>query len=153
MSTEGVVQDLELDPDQEDLGGTVTPRKEVDQSTEGRKLGTDTVMAGDSTETLCTGREPLTRGLDVTMVDEAGKNSGIDDHKSEDMFLNIAKADAGGQELMTRSKRRKVSFFPPPPKPCCDHWWFNVLLIPTFIVKNWDVPHFFEEQAEQWSSQ
>jgi hypothetical protein len=137
-----VVQDSEVGSDHEDLEATGTPRKEVDGSVEGPKLNADAVMAGDSTETLCTAGELLTRGLDLPSADEGNKNSGSDDRKSEDMFLNIAKADAGGQELMTRSERRKVSL--PLIQPCCDLFWFDLLLISTFTVKNWDISHSFE---------
>lgn len=101
----------EIDPDEDKPDTTSTPRKGFDERNEAQDLDTDAVAAGHSTETLCNGGEKLTRGLDVPSADEGSKHSGSDDRKSEDLFLNIAHTDPGGQELMTRSERRRVSFF------------------------------------------
>jgi len=101
-------QDQEVDSSLDELDNTSTPRKKVDDSIGGQDINADVTTAGHSTETLGTGRQQLSRGLEVPSSDQGSKIMGSDDRKSEDLFLNIAQADSGGQELMTRSERRKV---------------------------------------------
>jgi hypothetical protein len=102
------ILDHGVDSSPDELDNTSTPRKKVDESIGGQDGNAGVTTAGHSTETLCTGREQLSRGLEVPSSDQGSKNMGNDDRRSEDLFLNIAQADAGGQELMTRSERRKV---------------------------------------------
>lgn len=142
-SMNDVAQDPEEDYNQEDLEVGSTPRKEVDQSINDQSLDTTDFMAGDSTETLCTRKELLTGRMGMMSTDEGSKNSGSDERKSEDMFLNIAKAEAGGQELVSRSDRRRVSFFPFS-QLCCD-----LCLSKTLLVKNGDILHLVDQPTEQ----
>lgn len=116
MDLDEVTDDQQVDSsleelDLEGLDNTSTPRRKVDEPFEGQDIDAGVATAGHSTETLCTGREQPTRELDVPPTDEGSKGLGSDDRKSEDLFLNIAQADAGGQELMSRSERRKVSLY------------------------------------------
>ena len=106
------INDQEVDSSQEELDTIDTSKKRLDEPVEGRDIDADPVMAGHSTETLCNNREQPGMGLDLTPPEGGSKDSGSDDRKSEDVFLNIAQTDAGGQELMTRSRRRKVRAFP-----------------------------------------
>ena len=116
LSMGEALDNLEGDLNRDDLEISRTPRKKVDGSINDQNLDPGSAMAGDSTETLRTGGKLLTRASDIPSADEESKNSGSDDRKSEDMFLKIAQAEVGGQELMTRAERRKVSslLFPGP---------------------------------------
>jgi hypothetical protein len=104
-----ITHDKEVDSSLDEVDNTSTPRRKVDESNEGQDIDADVATAGHSTDTLCAGREQISRGLEVPSTDHGSKSMGNDDRKSEDLFLNIAQADAGGQELMTWSERRKVS--------------------------------------------
>lgn len=108
MDKDEVANDQGAAFNQDDLDNTTTPSRQVDQSAEGQDMDTDLGTAGHSTETLCTAREHLSPRLEVQSDGEGRKNSGADDQKSDDLFLNLAQIDAGGQELVLRSKRRKV---------------------------------------------
>ena len=108
MDKDEVANDPGADFNQDDLDNTTTPRRQADQSAEGQDIDTDPGTAGHSTETLCTAREHLSPRIDVQSDGEGRKSSGADDQKSDDLFLNIAQVDAGGQALVLRSKSRKV---------------------------------------------
>lgn len=88
-----------------------TPRMRVDEQVDGEGVDAGPGSAGHSTETLCTSGGQLILGPGMSSADERSKHSGNDDRKSEDLFLNIAHTDAGGQNLRTRSERRQVSSF------------------------------------------
>ncbi|ERF73570.1 hypothetical protein EPUS_07504 [Endocarpon pusillum Z07020] len=107
MDKDEVANDQGADFNQDDLDNTTTPGRQVDQSAAGQDIDTDPGTAGHSTETLCTAREHLSPGMEVQSDGEGRKNSGADDQKSDDLFLNLAQIDAGRQELVLRSKRRK----------------------------------------------
>ncbi len=108
MGMAEVSNDQEVDFSLDGFNNTGTPRGQVAQAAEGQETDTDPGTARLSTETLCTAREYLSPGIDIQSADEERKTSGADDQKSDDLFLNIAQIDAGGQELVLRSKRRKV---------------------------------------------
>lgn len=102
----------EADPSEERLERSTTAERRVDDSNGDLQVDMGAKMADDSTETLCNGAEQATQGLlDVPSADEGSKKSGSDDRKSEDLFLNIAKTDAGGEQALTRSEMRKVCLF------------------------------------------
>ncbi len=105
------VNDQDVNSSQEEFFTPTTPRNKVDGSIEAQDVGAGPITAGHSTETLCVSGEQLTQGLDIPSADEGSRHSGSDDRKSEDLFLSMAQADASGQELTTRSERRKVSCF------------------------------------------
>jgi hypothetical protein len=107
----GDVGDEGFESSQEELDTTSTPRKKDDELIEDQDARTGAIMTGNSTETLRIGGEHNGQGLDVALAEEGSRNSGSDDRKSEDVFLNIAHSEAGGQELMTWSERRKVRLF------------------------------------------
>jgi hypothetical protein len=109
-----MVKDQEVDPGQDELDTPITPRKRPDESAEVQDVDLRDGTAGRSTETLCNSREQLAQELDVPSADDGSRNSGSEDRKSEDIFLNIAQTDAGGQELMTRAERRKVRLLQSP---------------------------------------
>jgi hypothetical protein len=103
-----VSQGSEVDSGQESSDTTGMPRNCVDESLEAHQGDSRDVTLANSTETLCASGEQLAATLDIPPAEEGSKKS--DDGKSEDLFLNIAHTDAGGQLLMARSERRKVSF-------------------------------------------
>lgn len=104
------------DPDTDLIGRDLhipgMPGREAKGPTRDESLDPGSAIAGDSTETLRIGGELVIRTSDIPAADEESKNSESDDRKSEDVFLKIAQAEAGGQELRTRSERRKVIPFP-----------------------------------------
>ena len=95
-----ITPSADFTPKQEVLENTLTLGKRRSGSMDGR--------SGKSTDTLCTAPESQNTPPETQSTDEESKNSGSDDRKSEDMFLNIARADAGGPDALSRSERRKV---------------------------------------------
>lgn len=101
-----VLQDQDFHSTQEEFDTTCTPTKGIYEATENQDIDVDVITAENTEKTVST------QGLGTESADEGSKNSGGDDHKSEDLFLDIAHTDTGGQELVTWSDRRTVGYFP-----------------------------------------
>lgn len=151
IDMDDVVKDQEVDPGQDELDTPITPRKRPDESASVQDVDLRHGTAGRSTETLCKSREQLAQELDVPSADDGSRNSGSEDRKSEDVFLNIAQTDAGGQELMTRAERRKVRILQSP-HSCRGLFPTGFLTnLEYLVVKNWSVALFFSQQVEPQS--
>lgn len=122
MGTEEELEHHNVDSSLEEFESISTPTKKFYGPTEGRDGEIEVARAGNSVETLCTGRDQLVQG-----ADEGNKSSGSEGRKSEDIFLNIAQTDAGGQELTSWSERRKVRTCIPF-NPC-----FNLLVMVQYL--------------------
>ena len=69
----------------------------------------DTVSSIDPADTLVDDADQTLRIPNARNTDEDSKGSSSEDRKSEDLFLNIAKADSAQQDLASRAGRRVSS--------------------------------------------
>lgn len=89
-----------------------SPQKSVSKSKDSRKLGSP-IMATETrdyeSDTFEEDEEPTMRGLDGFVNEDEGRGpSGEDKSRSEDLFLNIAKAEPRELEIGARTERRGV---------------------------------------------
>jgi hypothetical protein len=103
------MKDSESNPNQEDMDSTLTPTQSDDGHDDRQDADMEPDSAMQSRQTFYDGEDDTIRGLDAPSADEGSKNSGSDDRRSEDLFLNIAQTDSASPAVVTRSERRKVS--------------------------------------------
>ena len=96
---------------------TSSPETADTHSIDTPKLGESSVESGKEMEHAPSGyglnimedeKGDSLRATTLVNAEDESKRSSSDGHKSEDLFLNIAKADPATQEALSRSERRRV---------------------------------------------